>query len=108
MYFPRSLPRAWREGEKKLTRPVDNDVSPARNITLKGIARDTCLQGNLDKNYTLRMFHAFISTGFNWFTVMLRSRCSCGGKTVQKQKEIQGENIMNIPHKRRKQPEGEH
>lgn len=38
VYFPRSLLKARREGEK-LTRPVDNDVSPARNTTLKGTAQ---------------------------------------------------------------------
>lgn len=40
IYFPRSLPRARREGGGGGTGPADNDVSPARNATLKGAAQD--------------------------------------------------------------------
>lgn len=41
IYFPRSLPRAGREeGRGGGTGPADNDVSPARNATLKGAAQD--------------------------------------------------------------------
>lgn len=39
IYFPRSLPRAGRGGRGG-TGPADNDVSPARNATLKGAAQD--------------------------------------------------------------------
>lgn len=41
IYFPRSLPRAGREGGGgRGAGPADNDVSPARNATLKGAAQD--------------------------------------------------------------------
>lgn len=56
VYFPRSLLRAGREGVGggvEGTRPADNDVSPARSVTLKGTAHDGDPRGRTEDDFKL-------------------------------------------------------